>query len=200
MEVLQQWVKKKPKGGWRKALEKIPAEDVPRAILLMVVHDLARRLEYDENAVKESPLARIFPELFEGELPEGLQTPAGEGVPPDEQENPYGVPLCEDIMRGVNPGLLYCNHPDVEPEHERGKHYCIRIPESVNSTFECPRGYTRTFPGADDPDDVLEACERRGGEEEGELCDPGAFPECEGCEVYGVVEGDTDGDAEEEVA
>ena len=201
VDALQQWVKRKPKGGWKKALEKIPAEDVPKAILLMVVNHLARRLEYDENAIKESPLARIFPELFEGELPEGLQEPkeedeelhcAGEVSVHELQVNPYGIPDCPDVELSPVNGLRYCGKADAEA-------YCIRIPESVNSTFECPRGYTRTFPGAQEPDDVLEACEKRGGEAEGELCDPGAFPECNGCEVYGVVEGDADAE-EEEVA
>ncbi len=62
---LAPWFKKTPKNGWVKALDKIPAEDLPIAIIRLRAVDLAQDASRGRG-IEEEAIAERFPELMEG--------------------------------------------------------------------------------------------------------------------------------------
>jgi len=155
-EAIKPWVKKKPKKGWHVALDKIPDEDVPKAILLVASNDIAFKLGLRSD-LTDNDLKKAFPELFEGELPPNVDALlAGD------------VDLCHRLdMPGPCIGEDCASWDSV--------------------TGECTDDVEAELEAIEESDD-LGACEKRGGEAEGEFCDPGAFPECNDCKVYGAIE------------
>jgi len=67
-EAVSPWLKKAPKKGWKAGLKKIPAKDVPLALLRLVALDMAQDIDNNASLADKNDLVGLFPELFE-ELP-----------------------------------------------------------------------------------------------------------------------------------
>lgn len=191
--VLKDYAKKKPKKGWKSVLMKIPDKDLSRVFLSFLLNrdlEIANyRQEFDWSTVQN-----ILPELFKGELPptdqpcEGLWTQDNdEGI----CENP-NVPTgakCALLLKGEDAfgGCPVKGTVESVPDCHRLDMPGPCIGDSCASwdseKGECTDDVKAELEVIEEPED-LEGCVKV----EGELCDPGAFPECNDCEVYGAVE------------
>ena len=193
---LKPWAAKKPKKGWKAAIAKVPAEDLPRALLAVTIHASIERGRWDDDADWRD-IRKAMPRLFRGQLPDDINIPMTcpggrfrcftncEFFDPDvgctyEEASDDDMPIewercpAEEVSEAN--GMTYCG------DDETGS-VCIKEPASVGSAFECPRGRPRVYCNRIDTEDIEDELI-----EPGILCDPGAYEECVGCSSYGCDE------------